>query len=111
MPNTEITLNLIDRFNIINKLLPNKGSIVEMTTVKEILKKIEIRKQEMIDSEFVQQDGKISINAVKASGIVGTYEFNKTELMIINKSIDELDRSGSITSDLIDVIQKFKPAE
>lgn len=111
MPNKEITLNLIDRLNIINKLLPVKGSIVEMTVVKEILQKIEIRKNEMIESELVQKDGNINIDVIKSAKIINNYSFNKSELMLINKSIDEMDISESITPDLIDVIQKFKTAE
>lgn len=86
--------------------LPEQGSVLEMIAIRNLRKKIDFSSEEVEEISMKSAEGRITWNTEKAKD--AEIEFSESEIEVINKVIDKLDKSGQITEALLDFIEAIK---
>lgn len=108
---TSLTLELtiVDRLSF-PAILPKAGNILTMTKVQEIVRRIEITRDEAeaIGLQMNKQTGNITWDPELAK--TKTIDFSDTDAYVINQGIEQVDRQGSVTVDMLDLIERIRKA-
>ena len=79
--------------------LPEHGSVVEMISKRNIIKKVDFTSEEVESLKFKNEDGKIFwTNEIKPIDV----EFNNEEINFLKNIINQLDKDGNITDSILD---------
>ncbi|MGB9697708.1 MAG: hypothetical protein ACPL2D_10570 [Ignavibacteria bacterium] len=100
----KIKLNLKDRF-VIGELLPKTGNKLTMIIVYDVIKKLDITQQDIIEFDI-----KVDGNGYKWNPQKDTekeFELTEAELKVILDGIAELDKNNGINLDMITTIKKL----
>jgi len=101
----QVKLNLKDRF-IIGELLPPKANRLTMIIVRDILNKIDITQKDIEEYGIIQEGNGYKWNQERGN-IEKEYNFTEAEIDVMLKGINELDKSNSITVDMLNTIDKI----
>jgi len=93
---------------VITQLYPNQGNLISQTLVRDIDKKIRITQEEMKEIDFnVREDGNSYVwNNEKAKE--KEIEFTKSEIDLLKKEVEKLDKENKITQSMLDLCLKIK---
>lgn len=98
-------LTITDRF-IIPEILPESGDMIEMLLVKSIQEKVELTVRELEEWNVRQEDNLILWDQKKACD--KEIHFENSELTLLKKQVEELDKEKKITSRIIDLCVRIK---
>lgn len=104
-----MNLSLSERLTILN-VLPKEGSIVTMTIVKDVKKKVSITQEEISKYEIRQetQDGLSFLTWKKeAMDYIIEADFSELEKKEIKSSFETLDKNKKVTEEMLDLIEKI----
>ena len=100
-------LSGIDRL-IIPKLLPEKGGMLEQTTIKEIVEIIGIKSSEYDDYGLVEKpDGNLIWDNDKIR-VEKDFDLNKAQTTILKDSVEKKDKKGEINQWILDTCIMIK---
>lgn len=92
----KFNLNVATRLMLLMNL-PEQGSVIEMISKRNIRKKIDFSSEE-------NEDGRITWSSEAPSIEV---EFTDSEINLLKSLIDKLDKSGLITDNILDFVEKI----
>lgn len=98
-------LTIKDRI-VIPELFPERGGILEMILVKSIADKVALTSKEITDFSIVQEGDSIKWNQSKDTGV--EIEFEKSEIELLKKQVQEMDDNKNITMRTFDLCMKIK---
>lgn len=101
----QVKLNLKDRF-IIGELLPPKANRLTMIIVRDILNKIDITQNDIEEYGITIEDNGYKWNQERGN-IEKVYDFTEAEIKVMLERINELDKSNSITLDMLNTVDKI----
>lgn len=104
-------LTIFDRI-LISQLYPQKGNLIQLTLVEDIIKKVRIGQEEIKEIELKQipSDKGISYKWNRDKAKVLDVDFTKAEIDLLRNQVEELDDKGEITQDLLLVCRKIQEA-
>lgn len=104
-----LELSIVDRLSF-PAILPKSGNILTMTTVREIVRRVEIAKDEAeaIGLQMNKQTGTVTWDPELAK--IRTVDFSDAEFYVINQGIEQADRQGNVTVDMLDLIERIRKA-
>lgn len=88
------------------ELFPERGGILEMILVKSITDKVALTSKEITDFSIVQEGDSIKWNQSKDTGV--EIEFEKSEIELLKKQVQEMDDNKNITMRTFDLCMKIK---
>jgi len=91
----------------LNKLLPKKGGMLSMLTIKSLQEKIAFTEDEIKQSGIIENNNHGSTSITWTNNIEKDIEITESEKKILNDEIKSLDDQGEITIDMLDLIQKI----
>lgn len=96
------TLTIRDRVYF-PAILPSEGAMIEMITVRGIIKKVEITPEEI--QELNIEDTPRGVEWKKDKDI--EVDFTEAEIEIIRKGIKQLDEAGKIAFSMLPTVEKL----
>lgn len=99
----KFNLNVATRLMLLMNL-PEQGSVIEMISKRNIRKKIDFSSEELEDLNIKNEDGRIIWSSEAPSIEV---EFTDSEINLLKSLIDKLDKSGLITDNILDFVEKI----
>lgn len=99
----KFNLNVATRLMLLMNL-PEQGSVIEMISKRNIRKKIDFSSEELEDLNIKNEDGRITWSPEAPSIEV---EFTDSEINLLKSLIDKLDKSGLITDNILDFVEKI----
>ena len=105
MATTTIKLGLLDRL-MLPTILPKDGGLVQQVNTRGIITKSEFTPEEVQDFEMKDTEKGVMFNPAKARDI--EVEFTKSEVELLQKSVDQLDKDQGINQENLDIILKIK---
>ena len=106
----KIKLSIIDRINF-SVLFPQQGTILIQMIVRDISSKIEISADESKKIELKQVSDKLFWNVEKAGKLEKDFEFSEAEINFLKGRVDEIDKEGKVTLQVLDLFNKIKEAK
>lgn len=91
---------------LIPEILPESGDMIEMLLVKSIQGKVELTASEISDWNVRQENDMILWDKEKACD--KEIYFENSELTLLKKQVEELDKEKKITSRTIDLCVRIK---
>ena len=88
------------------ELFPERGGMLEMIIVKSIADKVALTSKEITDFSIVQEGDSIKWNQSKDTGV--EIEFEKSEIELLKKQVQEMDDNKNITMRTFDLCMKIK---
>lgn len=88
------------------ELFPERGGMLEMILVKSITDKVTLTSKEITDFSIVQEGDSIKWNQSKDTGV--EIEFEKSEIELLKKQVQEMDDNKNITMRTFDLCMKIK---
>ena len=88
------------------ELFPERGGMLEMILVKSIADKVALTSKEITDFSIVQEGDSIKWNQSKDTGV--EIEFEKSEIELLKKQVQEMDDNKNITMRTFDLCMKIK---
>lgn len=98
MNEKSFNLNVATRLMLLMHL-PEQGSVIEMITIRNIRKKIDFSSQEMEDCQIKNENGRIVWSNNSRTIDVN---FTNGEIDFLKKIINNLDKQGLITDNILD---------
>ena len=98
-------LTIKDRI-VMPELFPERGGMLEMILVKSIADKVALTSKEITDFSIVQEGDSIKWNQSKDTGV--EIEFEKSEIELLKKQVQEMDDNKNITMRTFDLCMKIK---
>lgn len=98
-------LTIRDRI-VMPELFPERGGMLEMILVKSIADKVALTSKEITDFSIVQEGDSIKWNQSKDTGV--EIEFEKSEIELLKKQVQEMDDNKNITMRTFDLCMKIK---
>ncbi|MBD9177593.1 MAG: hypothetical protein EGP82_00170 [Odoribacter splanchnicus] len=98
-------LTIKDRI-VMPELFPERGGMLEMIIVKSIADKVALTSKEITDFSIVQEGDSIKWNQSKDTGV--EIEFEKSEIELLKKQVQEMDDNKNITMRTFDLCMKIK---
>ncbi len=86
-------------------LLPQKGNFMTMTVKHDILTKLFITQDEMVEVEMVSENGGIKWNQSKDTGV--DIEFTEPEHKLIADTLKNIEKTNSLDDDSFKLYQLF----
>ena len=99
----KFNLNVATRLMLLMNL-PEQGSVIEMISKRNIRKKIDFSSEELEDLNIKNEDGRITWSSEAPSIEV---EFTDSEINLLKSLLDKLDKSGLITDNILDFVEKI----
>ena len=99
----KFNLNVATRLMLLMNL-PEQGSVIEMISKRNIRKKIDFSSEELEDLNIKSEDGRITWSS---EAPLIEVEFTDNEINLLKSLIDKLDKSGLITDNILDFIEKI----
>jgi hypothetical protein len=94
--------------NTQNGFLPEKGSMMDMRIVSDIIEKISLAQKEYIEIEAKSDEsGGMKLNLLKAKELKKEIVFTRPELILLKKQVDKLDKKEMITPNIFGVANKI----
>lgn len=84
--------------------LPEQGSVLEMISKRNIRNKIDFSSKELEDNNIKNENGRITWSMYAPEIEV---EFTEGEIKFLKTIIDKLDKSGLITDNILDFVEKI----
>lgn len=88
------------------ELFPERGGMLEMILVKSIADKVALTSKEITFFSIVQEGDSIKWNQSKDTGV--EIEFEKSEIELLKKQVQEMDDNKNITMRTFDLCMKIK---
>lgn len=88
------------------ELFPERAGMLEMILVKSIADKVALTSKEITDFSIVQEGDSIKWNQSKDTGV--EIEFEKSEIELLKKQVQEMDDNKNITMRTFDLCMKIK---
>lgn len=88
------------------ELFPERGGMLEMILVKSIADKVALTSKEITDFSIVQEGDSIKWNQSKDTGV--EIDFEKSEIELLKKQVQEMDDNKNITMRTFDLCMKIK---
>lgn len=88
------------------ELFPERGGMLEMIIVKSIADKVALTSKEITDFSIVQEGDSIKWNQSKDTGV--EIDFEKSEIELLKKQVQEMDDNKNITMRTFDLCMKIK---
>jgi accessory colonization factor AcfC len=101
----KVNLTIKDRL-VFRALFPEKGNLIEQSTIRDIANKIDISSDERKEVELKQEGPSLKWNQEKDNG--KDFLFSQTEVNFLKDQIEKLDKDKQITSELLDLCLKIK---
>jgi len=98
-------LKLLERFAL-TQLLPEKGTMTEQLTAKDIRAKILVTKLDLEAVEFVEEGGFQKWNAEKDTP--KEIEFSDAEKRLLKAAVKKLDDDKAITPQILEICVKIE---
>ena len=98
-------LTIKDRI-VMPELFPERGGMLEMILVKSIADKVALTSKEITDFSIVQEGDSIKWNQSKDTGV--EIDFEKSEIELLKKQVQEMDDNKNITMRTFDLCMKIK---
>ena len=92
---------------MIQQIIPQKGNILEMMTVKSIAKKIEITEEEGKKFEITQKGNGIVWNK-EGTESKFKIDFSETELKVLKDAVTDLNNKKEVTRDNLELCGKIE---
>lgn len=98
------------KFNVLTRLvvlghLPKEGSIVEMIAVRNLRKKLHFSSEEVDALKLEENEQGVRWNS-EAKPV--EFEFNDSEVTVLNKMIEAMDSNGTVTEAMLDIIDQLR---
>ena len=94
---------------LIQQIIPQKGNMLEMMTVKSIAKKIEVTEEESKKFEITQKGNGIVWNK-KGTEAKFKIDFSEVELKVLKDAVTDLNNKKEITLDNLELCGKIEKA-
>jgi hypothetical protein len=103
-----ISLSVIDRI-MLPGIMPKSGNLLQMTSVKTLLKKTEVTKEEAATISL-QFDRETNMTTWDPNRIPEpkNFDFTDAEIVLLRAAAESADRQGLVTLQTIDLINKLK---
>jgi hypothetical protein len=102
----KINLNIEERIHF-PEILPGNGRLIEMEVVKNLTSRVRFSAKEIEEYELRDlKDGRVVWDEPKAKE--RQFQFEDSEILIIQKGIKTLDAQGRVTIFNLDLAKKFK---
>lgn len=88
------------------ELFPEKGGMLEMILVKSISDKVALTSKEITDLSIVQEGNSVKWDQSKDIG--AEIEFEKSEIELLKKQVQEMDDNKNISMRTFDLCMKIK---
>ncbi len=100
----------LDVMNVLSLpvLLPQKGTIIEQTIVKDITKKTNLTQEEIVKVGLKPTQTGMQWKDKEYKKIV---ELTVPEIRLLQKQVDEFDKKGEITQSTLNLCNKIKDIE
>jgi hypothetical protein len=106
MHNKSVVLTVLERL-MLPSILPKQGNVLTMTSLREILRKVDISKEEAakyklrpLESGGMQWDP----NAEEPA----TFVFTEAEIYLLKQAAESADKENSVTLNSIDLVNKLR---
>ncbi|MHA2065667.1 MAG: hypothetical protein ACXABY_14925 [Candidatus Thorarchaeota archaeon] len=97
-----------DRF-VMSQILPQKGSILDLTIRKDLLDKVNFSAEEIkIANIREEDDGRVFWKDENTEGLGKDIEITKAELELLVSQVEKLDKDGNVTADIFDLCVKIR---
>ena len=93
-------LKIGDRLALLNQVLPQQGSMVDMMLSREITERVKITSEEIQESRLSENGGRITWDETLPAK---PFEFNEVEMALLLKRVKQLDAEGKITALALEV--------
>ena len=100
-----MNLAIKDRIVMID-LLPEQGGMIDMILIKSISDKVALTAKEITDFSVVQEGNSVKWDQSKDTGV--EIHFEMSEIELLKRRVEELDKSKSITMRTFDLCLKIK---
>ena len=101
-----ISLSILDRLQL-PMIYPQSGGLIEMDIVKSLQEKIRFKPAEIDEYELKDlSEGRVSWNKAKAKD--KTFALEDSEIRVLQKGVDLLDKEQRITLDLVDLAKPIR---
>lgn len=101
----------LDRLNIINKILPEKGGMLEMQTKRELLDIVAIKTKEFPDYGLKEPTpGQVTWDREKIKK-EKQFDLNGEHISLLKKGVEILDKGKSIDMILLETCEKINKYE
>ena len=94
---------------LIQQILPQKGNMLEMLTIKSIVKKVEVTEEESKKFEITAKGNSIVWNA-EGKDAKFEIEFSEGELKVLKDAVVEMNDKKEITLDNLELCGKIEKA-
>jgi hypothetical protein len=102
----QINLTVKERL-IFSGTLPREGNFLQQVVVRDLLKKVELSKQEQTDIELTfMPNGNLTWKEELAKDMTVTLE--NPEVSLLKSSFDNLEKGNKITQDNLSLMEKIK---
>jgi len=105
MDTVKIKLGLLDRL-ILPTILPKDGGLVQQVNTRGIINKVEFTPEEAQEFEMKDTEKGVMFNPAKARDI--EVELTKSEVVLLQKSVDQLDKDQRINQENLDLVLRIK---
>jgi hypothetical protein len=100
-------LTVLDRL-IINQFMPERGGLITMRLVRNMRDRFAFSSEEISELELKDEsDGRITWNSKKERESID-FKFTQEEISILKQRVDEVDKEGNITLELLELAIKIK---